>query len=183
MNPLVAIIVSSIIGALVGWIALDIITARQDAKDMREQIEEFYKIPNPHFVPPPTKKPIRKRTVTFDKESGDLDIKWEDATDDEISEFHAACVEAMGGNAELTTIRYGLGNEGMILMYNGKQVSPGEYHLLQRNGVGLIPNAHIIAPLKTIDMHEPSCKCAYCGCTNDHIYGTCDYCCAPLSEE
>lgn len=27
---------------------------------------------------------------------------------------------------------------------------------------------------------EPSCKCAYCGCTNDHIYGTCDYCGAPL---
>ena len=29
----------------------------------------------------------------------------------------------------------------------------------------------------------PSCKCAYCGCTNDHIYGTCDYCGAPLSTE
>lgn len=23
-------------------------------------------------------------------------------------------------------------------------------------------------------------RCAYCGCTNDHIYGTCDYCGAPL---
>lgn len=98
----------------------------------------------------------------------------------EIRAFHAACVEAMGGNAELTTIRYGLGNEGMILMYNGKEVSPGEYHLLQKNGVGLIPNAHIIAPIKTIDTHEPSCKCQYCGCTNDHIYGTCDFCGAPL---
>ncbi len=30
------------------------------------------------------------------------------------------------------------------------------------------------------DAHLPSCKCAYCGCTNDHIYGTCDYCGAPL---
>ena len=28
---------------------------------------------------------------------------------------------------------------------------------------------------------DPSCKCAYCDCTNDHIYGTCDYCGAPLS--
>lgn len=28
---------------------------------------------------------------------------------------------------------------------------------------------------------EPTCKCAYCECTNDHIYGTCDYCGAPLS--
>ena len=28
--------------------------------------------------------------------------------------------------------------------------------------------------------HDPSCKCAYCDCTNDHIYGTCDYCGAPL---
>lgn len=27
---------------------------------------------------------------------------------------------------------------------------------------------------------RPSAKCAYCGCTNDHIYGTCDYCGAPL---
>ena len=27
---------------------------------------------------------------------------------------------------------------------------------------------------------HPSTKCAYCGCTNDHIYGTCDYCGAPL---
>ena len=27
---------------------------------------------------------------------------------------------------------------------------------------------------------KPSSKCAYCGCTNDHIYGTCDYCGAPL---
>ena len=26
----------------------------------------------------------------------------------------------------------------------------------------------------------PSSKCSYCGCTNDHIYGTCDYCGAPL---
>ena len=25
-----------------------------------------------------------------------------------------------------------------------------------------------------------SSKCEYCGCTNDHIYGTCDYCGAPL---
>lgn len=30
---------------------------------------------------------------------------------------------------------------------------------------------------------RPSAKCAYCGCTNDHIYGTCDYCGASLSEE
>lgn len=27
---------------------------------------------------------------------------------------------------------------------------------------------------------KPSCKCKYCECTNDHIYGTCDYCGAPL---
>ena len=35
----------------------------------------------------------------------------------------------------------------------------------------------------TIDIpkREPTCKCAYCECTNDHIYGTCDYCGAPLS--
>lgn len=33
----------------------------------------------------------------------------------------------------------------------------------------------------TIDGESyPSSKCAYCGCTNDHIYGTCDYCGAPL---
>ena len=32
-----------------------------------------------------------------------------------------------------------------------------------------------------IPRREPSCKCEYCGCTNDHIYGTCDYCGAPLS--
>ena len=25
-------------------------------------------------------------------------------------------------------------------------------------------------------------RCAYCDCTNDHIYGTCDYCGAPLGE-
>lgn len=31
--------------------------------------------------------------------------------------------------------------------------------------------------------HEPSCKCSYCGCTNDHIYGTCDYCGAPLEGQ
>ncbi|MBO7070515.1 MAG: hypothetical protein J6W09_04400 [Bacteroidales bacterium] len=29
---------------------------------------------------------------------------------------------------------------------------------------------------------EPSCKCAYCECTNDHIYGLCDYCGAPLGQ-
>ena len=34
-----------------------------------------------------------------------------------------------------------------------------------------------------IPTSKPSCKCAYCGCTNDHIYGTCDYCGAPLSTE
>ena len=35
----------------------------------------------------------------------------------------------------------------------------------------------------TIDIpkSEPTCKCAYCECTNDHVYGTCDYCGAPLS--
>ena len=33
----------------------------------------------------------------------------------------------------------------------------------------------------SLDSHQkPSCKCQYCGCTNDHIYGTCDYCGAPL---
>ena len=32
-----------------------------------------------------------------------------------------------------------------------------------------------------IPKREPTCKCAYCECTNDHIYGTCDYCGAPLS--
>ena len=123
-GPLVAIIISTVIGPFVGWIALDIITARKDAKDMREQIEEFYKTPNPHFVPPPTKKPIRKRTVTYDNGTGDIDIKWEDASLEEISEFRseAAC--------------------------------HSESYL--------------------------SSKCAYCGCTNDHIYGTCDYCGAPL---
>lgn len=37
----------------------------------------------------------------------------------------------------------------------------------------------------TIDIpkREPTCKCAYCECTNDHIYGTCDYCGAPLGGE
>lgn len=179
-GPLVAIIISTVIGAIAAWISLCIITDRQDEKDMREQIEEFYKIPNPHFVPPPREETNKEANRHIRQGSGDLDVKWEDATDDEISEFHAACVEAMGGNAELTTIRYGLGNKGMILMYNGKEVSPGEYHLLQKEGVGLIPNARIIAPFKTIETHEPSCKCAYCGCTNDHIYGTCDYCGAPL---
>ena len=68
------------------------------------------------------KRPIRKRTVTYDKGTGDLDIKWEDASLEEISAFRAACHSES----------------------------------------------------------YPSSKCAYCGCTNDHIYGTCDYCGAPL---
>ena len=29
---------------------------------------------------------------------------------------------------------------------------------------------------------KPSAKCQYCGCTNDHIYGTCDFCGAPLDS-
>ena len=167
-GPLVAIIISTVIGAFVGWIALDIITARKDAKDMREQIEEFYKTPNPHFVPPPTKKqkPIRKRTVTFDKESGDLDIKWEDASKDEI----VAYKKLLKGNGEVDEIYDDVMRTTPI---------NAEAHLVDKSGFS-VDWEFANQPLTTIEMHEPSCKCAYCGCTNDHIYGTCDYCGAPL---
>lgn len=67
-------------------------------------------------------------------------------------------------------------------MYHGKEITLDEAYLLsQKCGIGLIP-ANICEQFKTIDKHEPSCKCSYCGCTNDHIYGTCDYCGAPLEE-
>lgn len=44
-------------------------------------------------------------------------------------------------------------------------------------------NVHTKLSKPTTDTNVTTCgkkRCAYCGCTNDHIYGTCDYCGAPL---
>lgn len=66
-----------------------------------------------------------------------------------------------------------------VLMYHGKEVLNGEAHLLDRSGLA-VDWSFANRPITATEMHEPSCKCQYCGCTNDHIYGTCDYCGAPL---
>ena len=71
-----------------------------------------------------------------------------------------------------------------ISVYRGKELSHEQVRELSAR---ICDDSYIyrwIAPTSytdnTITVHEPSCKCAYCGCTNDHIYGTCDYCGAPL---
>ena len=84
------------------------------------------------------------------------------------------------GNGELTEIKYGLGNQKTVLMYHGKEVDPGDANMLDESSFGLWKWESCVDSLKINDTHGPSCKCAYCGCTNDHIYGTCDYCGAPL---
>lgn len=69
-----------------------------------------------------------------------------------------------------------------VLMYHGEENSLEKARLLQKDGIGLV--ADWAKPLRTVKLsdHSHRCKCAYCGCTNDHIYGTCDYCGAPLEE-
>lgn len=89
------------------------------------------------------------------------------------------------------------------LMYNGKEVDLRTARMLDDGGLCCDWAYHLSltaanktftingnADLNAIEhgigswpTNEPSCKCAYCGCTNDHIYGTCDYCGAPLSED
>ena len=62
-------------------------------------------------------------------------------------------------------IRGGRGNAKLFTIQGSADLNVVE------SGIGSLPS------------NKPSCKCAYCGCTNDHVYGTCDYCGAPLSEE
>ena len=69
-------------------------------------------------------------------------------------------------------------------------VETGSYYLVERDGYRMLTDEsriELITKLITnsysaCSESKPSSKCAYCGCTNDHIYGTCDYCGAPLEE-
>lgn len=85
-------------------------------------------------------------------------------------EFCEAISKALGGNGELDEIYDDVMRATPI---------NAEEHLVDKSGFS-VDWEFANRPLATIEMHEPSCKCAYCGCTNDHIYGTCDYCGAPL---
>lgn len=90
-----------------------------------------------------------------------------------------------------------------VLMYHGNEVSWEEAQIAGQDGFSVDWAYHLNATLPNIENrtftikgnaelnaiesglgrcgnNNPSCKCAYCGCTNDHIYGTCDYCGAPL---
>lgn len=89
----------------------------------------------------------------------------------QVEDFHnEAFKEALGGNGEL----YEIYDDVM-------RATPinAEEHLVDKSGF-YVDWEFANQPYTAIKMHEPSCKCAYCGCTNDHIYGTCDYCGAPL---
>ena len=85
-------------------------------------------------------------------------------------EFCEAISKALGGNGEVDEIYDDVMRATRI---------NAEEHLVDKSGFS-VDWEFANQPLTTIEMHEPSCKCAYCGCTNDHIYGTCDYCGAPL---
>lgn len=78
--------------------------------------------------------------------------------------------KALGGNGEMDEIYDDVMRATPI---------NAEAHLVDKSGFS-VDWEFANRPLTSIEMHEPSCKCAYCGYTNDHIYGTCDYCGAPL---
>ena len=97
------------------------------------------------------------------------ELKREEET---MAEFYAACT-ADATCDSITTSSYTVDGSG--------------YWYCEPDTV-TIPYATFATSTITIDTtnpwtvpKEPSCKCEYCGCTNDHIYGTCDYCGAPLS--
>ena len=68
-----------------------------------------------------------------------------------------------------------------VQMYHGGENSLEKARLLQKHGIALVADWE---PLRTVELsdHSHRCKCAYCDTMNDHIYGTCDYCGAPLGE-
>lgn len=89
----------------------------------------------------------------------------------QVEDFYNKAFEAvLGGNGEVDEIYDDVMRATRI---------NAEEHLVDKSGF-YVDLEFANQPLTTIEMHEPSCKCAYCGCTNDHIYGTCDYCGAPL---
>ena len=81
----------------------------------------------------------------------------------------------------------------LIGMYRGEKITPEERRVRVFDGRGgyvfVTPTEATSIRTDTIGnvlertKYTFRCRCAYCGCTNDHIYGTCDYCGAPLSEE
>lgn len=85
-------------------------------------------------------------------------------------EFCEAISKALGGNGEVDEIYDDVMRATPI---------NAEAHLVDKSGFS-VGWGFANQPFTAIEMNDPSCKCQYCGCTNDHIYGTCDYCGAPL---
>ena len=151
---LVAAIIGTMVGLFATLIVCEIHKANAESRDIRKQVEGFY-----------------NKSECFNNACSKL-AEASNSCSCSIQEFCEVISKALGGR----------GNEELYEIYDDvMQATPinAEAHLVDKSGLA-VDWSFANQPLTTIEMHEPSCKCAYCGCTNDHICGTCDYCGAPL---
>lgn len=149
---LVAAIIGTVVGLFATLLVREIHKANAEARDIRKQVEDFY-----------------NKSECFDNACSKI-AEVSNSCSCSIQEFCEAISKELGGNGELYEIYDDVMRATRI---------NAEEHLVDKSGFS-VDWEFANQPLTTIEMHEPSCKCAYCGCTNDHIYGTCDYCGAPL---
>lgn len=149
---LVAAIIGTVVGLFATLLVREIHKANAESRDIRKQVEDFYN-ESEYFNNACSKLADASNSCSYS-----------------TREFREAISKALGGNGEL----YEIYDDVM-------RATPinAEAHLVDKSGFS-VDWEFVNRPLTSIEMHEPSCKCAYCGCTNDHIYGTCDYCGAPL---
>lgn len=149
---LVAAIIGTVVGLFATLLVREIHKANAESRDIRKQVEDFYNM-----------------SECFNNACSKL-AEVSNSCSCSIQEFCEAITKELGGNEEL--------NEIYDDVMRATPINAEEY-IVDKSGF-YVDWEFTSQLLTTIGTHEPSCKCAYCGCTNDHIYGTCDYCGAPL---